>query len=325
MHLAAVARGGGAVDPRAHEGMREAHPQPELDQTGGLGGATGLAGEPEPIGRPPHQPQVADRLGRGHQQQQLRFARKRLGALQEGALDPVRQGACIRQSEPARQLGRRQPARQLQEGERVAAGLGDDPVAHALVQRPEDRGAQQRPGVGVGQPSHMELRQAGERVVARRLADGEHHRHALGQQTPGDEREHQRRRPIEPLRIVDHAHERARLGGLGEQAQDRQRDQEAVRRRAVLEAERHLQRGPLRRRQRLQTVGQRRAQVMQTGERELHLRLHAGRPCDATSGGLPGDVFQQRRLADPRLAAQHQRRALADSDALQQPVERLAF
>ena len=64
---------------------------------------------------------------------------------------------------------------------------------------------------------------------------------------------------------------------------------------------------------------------MQSGERELHLGLHARSPRKATPGRLLGDVLQERRLADARLAAQHQRRALADPDALQQPVQDLAL
>ena len=63
-----------------------------------------------------------------------------------------------------------------------------------LVQPPEDGSGQQRASVGVGKPCHMELRQADERVRVRGFADGEHHRNPLGQQTPGDEREHQRGR-----------------------------------------------------------------------------------------------------------------------------------
>ena len=58
-------------------------------------------------------------------------------------------------------------------------------------------------------------------------------------------------------------------------------------------------------------VEHRRAQVMQPGERQLHLRLHAGGPRDAAPAGPLGDVLQQRGLADPGLAAQYQHRALA--------------
>ncbi len=43
---------------------------------------------------------------------------------------------------------RRPPARQLEQRERVAAGLAEDPVPHARVERPGDRRVQQPAGVG---------------------------------------------------------------------------------------------------------------------------------------------------------------------------------
>ena len=61
---------------------------------------------------------------------------------------------------------------------------------------------------------------------------------------------------------------------------------------------------------------------MQPGERQLHLGLHADGARDPAPGRLLGDELQQGGLADARLAAQHQHRALARADALQQPVQR---
>jgi hypothetical protein len=64
---------------------------------------------------------------------------------------------------------------------------------------------------------------------------------------------------------------------------------------------------------------------MQPGEGELHLRLNARDTGDATLRGLLGDVRQQRRLADPGLAAQDLHRALPRADALQVAVQHLAL
>jgi hypothetical protein len=64
---------------------------------------------------------------------------------------------------------------------------------------------------------------------------------------------------------------------------------------------------------------------MQSGEGELHLRLNARDPGDATLRGPLGDVLQQRRLADPRLAAQDLHRALPRADALQLTVQHFAL
>jgi hypothetical protein len=64
---------------------------------------------------------------------------------------------------------------------------------------------------------------------------------------------------------------------------------------------------------------------MQSGERQLHLGLDAGDPGDAKSGCLSSAVVQEGRLADARLAADDQNRALAATDVVQQAVERLAL
>ena len=63
----------------------------------------------------------------------------------EASLDPAGQ---LRggQAEPAGQLGRGQSARQFQQRQRVAAGLGHDQVADPRVQRPGQRRVQQRVG-----------------------------------------------------------------------------------------------------------------------------------------------------------------------------------
>ena len=64
---------------------------------------------------------------------------------------------------------------------------------------------------------------------------------------------------------------------------------------------------------------------MQPGERELHLRLNAGDPDDPTPRRPLGDVLQQRRLANSRLAAHHEHRALPCPDALQLAVQHVAL
>ena len=306
MHFLAVAKVSRPVGGRAHERMPEPHPDPELDQRGLLSRPARATSDPELLGRAPQQAHVADRLGRRHQQQALRVARKRPDPLHKGFLDAASQRPRVGKSEPARELRRRQPTRQLQQREGVATRLGDDLIAHVLVQPPGHRRRQQPASVLVGEPADHQLRQAGElhRVVG--LADGEHHGDPLRQQTPRHERKRLRRGPIEPLRIVDEAHERSHLGRLGQQAQRRQGHQEAVRGSAILQPERHTQRIPLRTGQPVQPVENRRTQLMQPGERQLHLRLNTRHPDDPTPQRPLSHVLQERRLADPRLAAHHQ-------------------
>ncbi len=112
---------------------------------------------------------------------------------------------------------------------------------------------------------------------------------------------------IEPLLVVRQADQRLLLGDVGQQAQHGQADQEAVRGRAGADAERGPQRILLRHRKPLNPVKHRRAQLLQPGERQLHLRLDARDPLNPAAGRPPGQVVQQRRLACPRLAGHHQR------------------
>ena len=130
---------------------------------------------------------------------------------------------------------------------------------------------------------------------------------------------------IEPLGVVDHADERSLLGGAGEQAEHRQPDEEAIGRVAGAQPERRAQRVALRAGKRVETFEQRRAQLMQSRERDLHLGLDAAGARDAASRRTLHDVLQKGRLADAGLPVQHERAALTAARRVHQPVERVAF
>ena len=77
------------------------------------------------------------------------------------------------------------------------------------------------------------------------------------------------------------------------------------------EAERHAERRVLRLRQRLEPAEDRSKELVEAGERQVCLGPDAGRPEDSHprgSGHLDGP-FQQRRLADPGIAADQERSA----------------
>ena len=65
---------------------------------------------------------------------------------QIGVLDADGQTACVGKREATGELRGAQATRQLQQGERVAAGLGDDAVANALVEPAGHDGRQQARG-----------------------------------------------------------------------------------------------------------------------------------------------------------------------------------
>jgi hypothetical protein len=148
-------------------------------------------------------------------------------------------------------------------------------------------------------------------VLVAGLAQREHQPDPLRQEAARHERERLRGDLIEPLRIVDDADQRPFLGRVGQEAQGRQPDHEPIRRRPGAEAERRAQRVALRARQVLQPSQDRRAQRVQAGECELHLRLDARRPGDPASLRGCRQMPQQGGLADSRLAPEDQHTALA--------------
>ena len=137
--------------------MPEPHPGAEVHQAGRGAGAGGLDPNSEPLGRTPHQHRVTNRLSRGDQQQQPRRRWKRRQPPPEALLDPAQLCRSVGLPEPARQLRGRQTPWQLQQCQGVAAGLGDDPVAHPLVQRAGDHRCKERPRIWVGQAVNQEL------------------------------------------------------------------------------------------------------------------------------------------------------------------------
>ena len=73
------------------------------------------------------------------------------------------------------------------------------------------------------------------------------------------------------------------------------------------------------------SVEQSRAQLLQTGVGELHFRLHADDPHDATLRRLLGDVLEQGRLTNACLATQNLHRASSRRQALQLSVQEFAL
>ncbi len=328
MHVLAVSGARRAIGRRAHQRMTKPHPRTELDQPRRLGRRRRVRPDGEPLGHPPQQRHVPHRLGGRRQQQPLRRNRKRPDAPQETLLDLTRQRPRVRTPEPTGQLRRRQPPRQLQQGQRIAAGLGDDPVPDALVEPPGDRRIQKRTRIAVAQTPDHELRQPHQVVIARterRSTHREHQRHPLRQQPPRDEGQRLRGDPIKPLSVVHDADQRLLLGHLGQQAEHRQPHQETVRRAPRTQTERDGQRITLRTGKATEMPHHRHAQLVQPGERQLHLRLDASSPRDLTSCRAPHQVLHQRGLADPRLAAQDQHLTLTSPGACHQPIQRLAL
>jgi hypothetical protein len=234
-----------------------------------------------------------------------------------------------RQGEAARQFGRGQAPRQLQQGQRITVRFGHDQVADLGVQRPGQHRVQQGPGVVLAQPGDGQLGQPGQLVLpvpgqfAVQRANREHQADTVGDQAPGGEPQRLGRRLVEPLLVVDHADERPARRDLGHQAEHGQPDQETIRGRSRGQAEGHPQRVPLRRGQVAGVIQHGRAQLMQAGEGQLHLGLDARRPRHPAAAGLPDQVAQQRAFAHAGRAAHHQGPALPAPHRVDEPVKRV--
>jgi hypothetical protein len=66
-------------------------------------------------------------------------------------------------------------------------------------------------------------------------------------------------------------------------------------------------------------------ELMDTGERQLHLGLHAGDAGDAAPGRRLHGVVEEGGLADSGLAAEHQHAAAPLVDGAKQPAESVAL
>ena len=235
-----------SIDRRAHQRMQERHAFADHQQPLGLVRSRGREPDAESLGRAPHEQRVVDGLRRSDQQEQTRLLGERLESPQEALLDPPGQRVRPCQPERARQLRRRQPPRQLEDRQRVASRLRDEPVADALIETARDDRRQQGARVVLREPCEPELGQPQQLAPADRVAHAEHDRHRLGQQPSRDESENLPRGAIEPLGVIDKTQQRPLRGNLGQQAERGQGDQEAVRSRTGRQSQRDAQSGLLR-------------------------------------------------------------------------------
>ena len=98
---------------------------------------------------------------------------------------------------------------------------------------------------------------------------------------------------VEPLRVVDDTGQRLLVGDLGEQRQRGQPDQEPVGRGVGAAAEHRRERVALRSGQPAEVVQHGRAELVEAGVGQFHLRLDAGGSRDVPAGNPVGQVVQQ--------------------------------
>ena len=98
----------------------------------------------------------------------------------------------------------------------------------ASSSRAGEDGLQQRPCIPAAERLHAELREAGQSAPA--VTRRECERDPFRQQAARHERERSGRCVVEPLRVVDQAQQGLLLGGIGEEAENRQPDEKRARR-----------------------------------------------------------------------------------------------
>ena len=193
---------------------------------------------------------------------------------------------------------------------------------HALVEPARDDRGQQRPRVLVPQPPDFKLRQPGQFGIAGWRTANTSATDSASRRRPTNAKD-LRGGPVEPLRVVHHAEQRPFLRRLRHQAERGESDQEPVRVVARGQPERDAQRAPLRCGQRTEPAEHRRAQLVQAGEGQLHLRFDPDRTGHREPRGRADQVAQQLRLADPGFAPQHQDGALATVHVCDEPSQGL--
>ncbi len=160
--------------------------------------------------------------------------RQRVEPLPEALLDPPRQRLRAQQPEPARQLRRGQPPRQLEQRQRiplVSATIRSRTRSSSRNRTTEPNSARASPLRSPRTSSSGSPRSSspGSRAANSSPTDSANNRRATNAKRP-------RRRPVQPLRVIHHAHQRTLLRRLREQAQHRQPDQKPIRRRPRISA-----------------------------------------------------------------------------------------
>jgi hypothetical protein len=123
--------------------------------------------------------------GGGDQQEALGVQRQLLDAASEGLLDPSGQGQLDGHPEAHCQFFGGEAAGQLQQGQRIAPGLLEDPAAYPGIHGAVQNGRQQTARGLVCQSGQDQLGQSGQLVAV--VAGGEEHHDRVRRQPAGYE------------------------------------------------------------------------------------------------------------------------------------------
>jgi hypothetical protein len=177
--------------------------------------------------------------------------------------------------------------------------------------------------IAVAEAPYLELWQAPQ--VLSQLSRRDHEADGFREQPSSHEGQRPRRGSIEPLRVVDHTEQRPLLCGLGDQAQDREPDQEHVWRTTFGRLEHDPERVALGSREAIDAIEHWCAELVQAGVGKLHLRLDADRPKNPQARSRADQILEQRRLARSGLASHKEDTTVALPDRGDRAVQESAL
>jgi hypothetical protein len=156
--------------------------------------------------------------------------------------------------------------------------LGDDALGRLLVESCPWHSGEKVAGVALGLPTKVQGRQPVKHRVLRRVTHRDQERDTGDPQPACDEGKYLRRRPVKPLRVIDHHEQCLDRRRVGEQGEHGKADKKSVRCDTGDGAEGGTEGVALRHRNPVQARQERGQQLMQPSEAQRLLRFDAHDP-----------------------------------------------
>ena len=162
---------GGAIRGRSHQRVAEPHAGTDLEQLLHVGPGRSVRSDAQHLGGAPKQRAVPCGIGGRQQHQTLRCFGQRSDAAHVVVLDVTRHRGNGRRGETSGQLWSAHPSGQLEQSQRVATSLGNDPIANLLVELTGDRSREERSRVFNSESFERQRGQHGKQPVVDGLAN----------------------------------------------------------------------------------------------------------------------------------------------------------
>jgi hypothetical protein len=251
--------------------MRELDAPADREQPGVHRCIDGRHVDLEGLGGRVEQDRIPERLGGRGKDEELRIKREAAEPSYVALFDLPGDRMVLWKTESASEFRRTPGSWELEQSQWVAVALGDDLIANDRIEWPDQVLEQQGAGIAVSERADQQLGQSAENIIADARPGGGDECHGLGEETTSDEAEDLAGRLIQPLRVLNDAHERLLLGRLDEEGQRSDPNQEPTGRRTFPNPEHRRQRIVLSRGEAIDEVEHRPTELMKPAVGELHL------------------------------------------------------